>query len=71
VTYDGSASAWDELGQDLADFDLVYAFPWPGEEALFDALMRRYGRPDQAFLSYHSDEGFVLRRGRNIERLEG
>lgn len=61
VTYDGAEPAWDSLGHDLADFDLVYAFPWPGEEELFHALLRRYGRRGQWFLTYHADEGVVLR----------
>lgn len=30
LTDDSTPSAWTELR--LADFDLVYAFPWPGEE---------------------------------------
>ena len=67
VTYDGASSAWDEAGLDLADFDLVYAFPWPGEERLFDELLERYGRRGQLFLTYDAGEGFALRR--NGERI--
>ncbi len=62
VTYDGAPSAWDELGLDLADFDVVYAFPWPGEEQLFHDLVHEYARPDALFVTYGSDEGFVVHR---------
>lgn len=69
VTYDAAGSAWNVLDTDLADFDIVYAFPWPGEEELFLELLRRHGRRGQSFLAYHADEGFVLRRdGRVVDR---
>ncbi|MBK8978637.1 MAG: class I SAM-dependent methyltransferase [Planctomycetes bacterium] len=58
VTYDDSAPAWDDLDHELADFDVVYAFPWPGEEALFDALIDEYGRPGQLLLTWHAESGF-------------
>jgi hypothetical protein len=36
-------SGYLKLGRPLDDFDLVYAFPWGGEEAMMHDLMRRYG----------------------------
>ena len=35
--------AYPELGHELADFDWVYAYPWPGEEEVVRDLMRRCG----------------------------
>lgn len=32
------ASAYDELELDIDDFDIVYAYPWPGEELTIDDL---------------------------------
>jgi hypothetical protein len=58
VTYDDAHSAWGELDRDLADFDLVFAFPWPGEEDLFERLLAHSGRPGQLLLTWHADEGF-------------
>jgi len=58
VTYDAAPSAWDELGLELDDFDLVYAYPWPGEEPLFERLLRAAGRRGATFLRYAADEGF-------------
>lgn len=57
VTDDQAASAWDEVR--LRDFDLVYAFPWPGEEELFAALLQRHGRKGQCLLTWQSAEGFT------------
>lgn len=62
VTYDDAHSAWDDLDRDLADFDLVFAFPWPGEEDLFDRMLGHFGRPGQLLLTWHADEGFHERR---------
>jgi len=42
--------AFAELGLELADFDIVCAFPWPGEEALFHDLMARHGAPGARLL---------------------
>jgi hypothetical protein len=36
-------SAYPELGHPLEDFDLVYGYPWSGEEAMMVDLMKSYG----------------------------
>lgn len=57
--------AYDELGMTLADFDLVYAFPWPGEEERFLDLAREHARRDAYVLLYGAADGYQLfRRGR-------
>ena len=38
-----AASAYYELGRALDDFDLVFAYPWSGEEPIMHDVMRRYG----------------------------
>jgi hypothetical protein len=56
--------AYAELGLDLADFDVIYAFPWPGEEERFLDLARRHARRDTRVLLYGAADGFRLfRRG--------
>ena len=57
-----AASAYDELDMELRDFDLVYAYPWPDEHILFHNIMRRFGRREALFLSYHEREGVELVR---------
>jgi hypothetical protein len=43
-------SGYLQLGHPLEDFDLVYAFPWGGEEAMMHDLMRRYGGSEAGLL---------------------
>lgn len=59
-------SGYRELGLELADFDVVFAFPWPGEEALIHDLMARHGKPDAYLLLPHGGDGeiAVYRHGR-------
>jgi hypothetical protein len=37
-------SAYYELGHALDDFDVVFGYPWSGEEPIMHDVMRRYGR---------------------------
>jgi hypothetical protein len=53
---------YDDLDRDLADFDLVYAFPWPGLEEVFFELMARHGGEGALFLTYGGLEGYRLWR---------
>lgn len=61
ISEDGAHSAWDEVR--LSDFDVVYVFPWPSEEELFQELVRRRGRRGQRLLTYHAQDGFVIHPG--------
>ena len=61
VTYDDADCAFEATGDELDEFDVIYAFPWPGEEALFDALVDEYARPGASFVTYHADEGARVR----------
>lgn len=54
------ADAYDELGLDLADFDLVYAYPWPGEEDWLIELVTRYGGPRTRLMIYTVRDGFEV-----------
>ena len=47
-------SGYPALGHPLDDFDVVYAFPWSGEEPMMRDLMRQYGRKG-ARLLLHGD----------------
>lgn len=54
-----SASAYPALGRLLEDYDVVFAYPWPGEEPMIHALMRAYGRAG-ARLILHRSEGVEI-----------
>ncbi len=62
---------YDALGRDLTEFDLVYAFPWPGLEEMFFELMARHGRAGALFLTYGGLEGYRLWQDGVELRLDG
>lgn len=66
-TLGDGASAYPALGHPLDDFDVVYAYPWGGEEALMLDLMRQYGAPHATLLLQQGNEGIVsYRRGKRV-----
>jgi hypothetical protein len=59
----GGACGYDALGVDPEDFDLVFAYPWPGEEQVIDDLFERYGAVSALLLTYHGGRDDIrLRR---------
>ena len=59
ITVTGGANAYEELGLELTDFDLLFAYPWPGEEDWLHTLVQRHARRGAILLTYDSREGFV------------
>jgi hypothetical protein len=55
-------SAYAELGYGLDDFDVVYAYPWSGEEVMMLDLMQSYGN-SKASLLLHGDHGVNVYSG--------
>jgi len=43
-------SGYLQLGHPLEDFDLVFGYPWGGEEVVMHDVMRRYGAASARFL---------------------
>jgi hypothetical protein len=60
------ASAYPELRHPLEDFDVVYAYPWGGEEGMMVDLMRTYGARGARLLLHGSDGVRVYRDGRPV-----
>jgi hypothetical protein len=60
LTTDGR-SAHEELGLGPDDFDIVFAYPWPDEEAVTGALFERYAHPGAVLVTYHGDDSLRLR----------
>jgi len=52
------------LGFEIADFDVVYGYPWPGEESLFEDIFDRYARRGATFVAYHSLDRVEVRAAR-------
>jgi hypothetical protein len=57
-----SASGYEQLDRQLSDFDVVYAYPWPDEQGLFDSIMRRCGGRRAVLVRYDNREGISIRR---------
>lgn len=53
------ADAWDELGMQLADFDVIYDYHWPDQTEFHDQLLER-ARPGATVLRFSSDAGFEV-----------
>lgn len=45
-------SAYPALGRSLADFDIVFAYPWDGESEMLKDLMQRHAGGDTQLLLY-------------------
>ncbi len=54
--------AYDELGLNLDDFDVVFAYPWPGEERLIENLFEKYAAEGTLLLMYNQYNSVRLRR---------
>lgn len=60
-------SGYLQMGHHLDEFDLVFAFPWGGEEPLMLDLMEAYGRPDTYLLLHTVNDGVrIYRDGRPV-----
>ncbi len=56
------ASAWDALGLEPADCDVVFAYPWPGEEAFIDAVFARHATSGALLLTFHGFGRVLVQR---------
>jgi hypothetical protein len=45
-----------------ADFDIIFAYPWPDEEHVIATLFDRHAAPGAVLISYHEGEDFRIRR---------
>lgn len=50
ATIGDGVSGYRELGHPLDDFDVVFGYPWGGEEPMMRDLMTAYGAPDALLL---------------------
>jgi hypothetical protein len=57
---------YHDLGLDVDDFDVIYAYSWPDEEQVAADLFERYGGVGAILVSYRGGDGFRLRR--KVER---
>ena len=58
----GGADAYELLERSPEEFDVFYAYPWPGEEEVIDALFERHAGHGAVLLTYHGREGLRAQR---------
>jgi len=56
-------SGYLELARALDDFDVVFGYPWGGEEPVLLDLMKRYGGGDALLLMHGVNDGVQAYRG--------
>ncbi len=61
-------AGYAELGHPLEDFDVVFGYPWTGEEPMMHDIMRRYGNRGATLLFYGVSEGMEVYRDGRRER---
>jgi hypothetical protein len=68
---DATEDAYAALGLLPAACDVVFAYPWPGEEDVYDRLFARHATPGALLLTYHEcSRLLVQRRNDDAEELQ-
>lgn len=58
----GGPDGHEALAHEPADWDVVFAYPWPGEEHVIERLFERYAAPGALLLTHRSEKGVRLQR---------
>ena len=59
---DVSLDAYRELGFELADCDVVFAYPWPQEDASYDEVFLRHATPGALLITFHDSSRVLVQR---------
>jgi len=59
-THEGDV--YEEIGLEPDDFDLFFAFPWPGEEHFFETVFESVAAVNSLLLTYRGRDGMHLLR---------
>ena len=65
------SSGYLDLGIPLDDFDIVFGYPWSGEEPMMLDLMNRYGRADARLLLNSTTGGVISYEGGKVVKGSG
>lgn len=58
----GGANGYEALGLEADDFDVIFAFPWPGEEIVVENLFVRFAGEGALLVTFHGIEEVRIRR---------
>jgi hypothetical protein len=54
--------AYETLGLDVSDLDVVFAYPWPDEEGVIEELFLRYASPGALLVTFHGGQDVRVQR---------
>ncbi len=58
----GGADGYEPLGLDPDDFDVIYAFPWPGEHHMLEKLFDAVAATGALLVTYNGIEDVIVHR---------
>lgn len=58
----GGPDGHDEAGLGIDDFDVIFAYPWPGEEPVIEGVFDRHAAAGALLLTYRGVEDVLLQR---------
>jgi hypothetical protein len=59
-----SDNTYDDMGMEVSDFDLIFAYPWPKDAKLTGSLFNKFASSDALLLTYNGLESMRLQRKR-------
>ena len=66
----GGPDPYNQMGLETDDFDVVFAYPWPGEERVIERLFERFASDGALLITYNGIEGVRLFRRRTVRAAE-
>lgn len=61
----GGPDPYDQMDLDIDDFDVIFAYPWPGEQGVVEQLFDRFAADGALLATYNGEEGIRLFRKRS------
>jgi hypothetical protein len=61
----GGPDPYEQLGLEIDDFDVFFAFPWPGEVRVMERLFDRFASDGALLMTFNDVEGIRLYRRRS------
>jgi hypothetical protein len=58
----GGPDPYEQMGMEIDDFDVVFAYPWPGEERVIKRLFERFASGGALLMTYNEIEGVRIFR---------
>lgn len=66
----GGPDPYDQMDLEINDFDVIFAYPWPGEERVIERLFDCFAADGALLMTYNGAEGIRLFRRRTARAGE-